>query len=415
MTTITAILPLEVLDSRGNPTVEVHLQLDNAIRWRAIVPSWASTWIHEALELRDGDPSRFWGKWVRKAVDAVSSIIAPALVNRSFDRLHELDNELLALDGTANKSKLWANALLWVSMARCIASAKAAWVPLFRFLWWWEHLPTPMVNVMNGWAHALSWIDVQECMLVPIWASSFSEWIRRCAEIFQTLKKLLKAQWHATTVWDEWWFAPSLWSVDEALSLLCEAISTAGYTTDQIKLALDVAASEFYTDGVYEFSREGVTRSGEEVIAYYAELIEKYPIISIEDGFAEEDYATWIAWTAALWKKVMIVGDDLFVTNPTRLQTGIDEKQANAILIKLNQIWTVSETLQTIKLAQANNFKTIVSHRSWETEDTFIADLAVAMNTWRIKTWSTARTDRTAKYNQLLRIEHYLNWNLPIW
>lgn len=409
MKKITYLHALEVLDSRWNPTVEVHLILDDTYHGKAIVPSGASTWTYEALELRDKDPKRYTWKWVLKAVSHINTTIRKTLIWTSYTSIHDLDKILLELDGTKNKSNLWANALLWVSMARCQAAAKQEWLPLFKFLWSWTKLPTPLINVLNGWAHALSGIDVQECMIVPIWWSSWQEKIRMWAEVFQTLKSLLKKEGYITTVWDEGWFAPSIKTIQEALDFLCLAIKEAGYTTDQIKIALDVAATELWKDWVYKFEREGVTRSWAEMVTWYENICHDYPLISIEDGFDENDFWSWISWTQSLWDRCMIVWDDLFVTNKEKLQTWIDEKQANSILIKLNQIWTVSETLETIQLAQKNWFKTIISHRSGETEDTFIADLAVATNAWWIKTWSTCRTDRTAKYNQLTRIGSYLS------
>lgn len=411
---ITALHALEVLDSRGNPTVEVHLCLDNTHRWRAIVPSGASTGTHEALELRDQDSQRYKGKWVSKAIHNIHTTLHKAIVGQSYETIQELDTTLLKLDGTPNKSNLWANALLWISMARCQATAKANNTPLFKVLWTWTNLPIPLINVLNGWAHASTGIDVQECMIVPVWATSRSHAMQMWAEVFQTLKSLLKKEQHPTTVGDEWWFAPHIRTLDEALSLLCKAIEEAWYTTEHIKLALDVAATELYKDGIYHFSREGVTRTWEEMVTWYKHMIDTYPIISIEDGFAEDDIATWIAWTKAFGDACMTVGDDLFVTNVQRLQQWIEQKQANAILIKLNQIGTVSETLEAIYLAQENNMQAIISHRSWETEDSFIADLAVATNAWWIKTWSVCRTDRTAKYNQLTRIDAYIQWTLPV-
>jgi len=398
----------EVLDSRGNPTVEVEVFLDNWKRWRAIVPSWASTWIHEALELRDEDPKRYLGKWVLKAVSNVNDIIKKEVVWKEFDNYEKLDQFLLALDGTPNKSKLWANAILWTSMAFVVACANSEWKWIYEYLnnGKWFTLPYPMMNIINGWSHADNNVDIQEFMIVPVGASNFHEAIRMWAEVFHNLKKILKGKWMSTSVWDEWWYAPNLWSNEEALQVIVEAINKAWYNSDQIKLAMDCAASEFYKDWKYNIDWKALNHS--ELVDYYADLVNKYPIISIEDWLAEDDFDGWKEITIKLWDKIMLVGDDLFVTNIERLEMWIKEKMANSILIKLNQIWSVTETIQAIHMANENWMRAIVSHRSWETEDTFIADLVVALNTWFIKTWSASRTDRICKYNQLIRIEEKL-------
>ena len=409
MAIITNVSALEVLDSRGNPTVEVSLQFDDGCSGRAIVPSGASTGIHEALELRDGDVSRYLGKWVLKAVHHVNTEIKDYIVGKEFADVKALDDVLIALDGTPNKSRLGANALLGVSMAYCVAMAHHANMPLYRYLGQGSTLPTPLMNVINGGSHADNNLDFQEFMLVPVGGKDFSTKLRMGAEVFHNLKSILKKKGLVTAVGDEWWFAPNLSSNYEALDLLIEAINKSGYTTDQIKIALDVASSEFFKDGKYVLSGENKILSPSEMVAYYADLVSKYPIVSIEDGCAEDDFAGWAELTALLWDKIMTVGDDLYVTNISRLAMGIEQKLANAILIKLNQIGTVSETLAAIKMAQDNGMNAIISHRSGESEDTFIADLAVATDAGYIKTGSLSRTDRIAKYNQLLRIENQLS------
>ena len=405
MPKITAVSALEVLDSRGNPTVEVHVSLDNQPAARAIVPSGASTGIHEALELRDGDKARYLGKGVLKAVSHVNNEIAQHIIGKEFATVEELDQALNALDGTPNKSNLGANAILGVSMAYCVAAANLAGVPLYAYLGKKTILPIPLMNVINGGSHADNNLDFQEFMIVPVGAKTFAEALRMGAEVFHNLKAIFKAKGHVTAVGDEGGFAPNLGSNKEALESLIEAITKAGYTTEQIKIALDVASSEFFKDGKYELSSEGKTLTSEEMVAYYADLVANYPIISIEDGCAEDDFEGWKLLTATLGDKIMTVGDDLYVTNIARLQKGIEEKQANSILIKLNQIGSVSETLAAINMAHENGMNSIISHRSGETEDTFIADLAVAVGAGFIKTGSLSRTDRIAKYNQLLRIE----------
>ncbi len=410
MPKIIALNALEVLDSRGNPTVEVHLTVEWWKPARAIVPSGASTGAHEALELRDGDKTRYLGKGVLKAVSHVNDNIAQEIIGKEFATVAQLDAALIALDGTVNKSTFGANAILGVSMAFCQAMAAGENKPLYRYLGNGTILPTPMMNVINGWAHADNSLDFQEFMIVPVGASTFAQALRMGAEVFHNLKAILKAKGHLTAVGDEGGFAPNLASNKEALDTLVSAIEKAGYTTDQIKIALDVASSEFFKDGKYVLESEGKSFSSAEMVAYYADLIANYPIISIEDGCAEDDFEWRKMLTAQLGDKIMTVGDDLYVTNIERLQKGIEEKQANAILIKLNQIGSVSETLAAIKMAQENGMNAIISHRSGETEDTFIADLAVAVNAGFIKTGSLSRTDRIAKYNQLLRIEAEL-WN----
>lgn len=411
MAKITAVSALEVLDSRGNPTVEVHLSLDGKQAARAIVPSGASTGIHEALELRDGDKARYLGKGVLKAVSHVNNEIAQHIVGKEFATVEELDQALNALDGTPNKSNLGANAILGVSMAYCVAAANLAGVPLYAYLGKKTILPVPLMNVINGGSHADNSLDFQEFMIVPVGAQNFAEALRMGAEVFHNLKAILKAKGHVTAVGDEGGFAPNLGSNKEALESLIEAITKAGYTTEQIKIALDVASSEFFKDGKYVLESEGKTLTSEEMVAYYADLVANYPIISIEDGCAEDDFEGWKLLTATLGDKIMTVGDDLYVTNIARLQKGIEEKQANSILIKLNQIGSVSETLAAINMAHENGMNSIISHRSGETEDTFIADLAVAVGAGFIKTGSLSRTDRIAKYNQLLRIEKALGDN----
>lgn len=404
----------EVLDSRGNPTIEVEVTTDN-YTVSSIVPSGASTGIHEALELRDGDENRYFGKGVQKAVDNVNKIIAPALIGEDVYAQQIIDNKLLELDGTKNKSKLGANAILGVSLSVVKASAKERGQHIFeRFSEVAKYmnintearlLPTPMMNVINGGVHADSGLEIQEFMIMPTGANSFKEALQIGAEIFHTLKKLLKKRGMVTAVGDEGGFAPRLENNEEALKILIEAIEAAGYT-DKVELALDCAASEFYKDGFYEVGGRQLT--AEDLIKYYTELIEKYPIISIEDPFDEDDFAAWQSFTAQIGSKVQIVGDDLFVTNPERVKMGIEQNLANSILIKLNQIGTVTETIATIKLGNSQQWTSVVSHRSGESEDTTIADLAVGLCTGQIKTGSLSRTDRIAKYNQLLRIEEGL-------
>ena len=410
--TIQKVRAREVLDSRGNPTVEVELTLANGVMHRALVPSGASTGVHEALELRDGDKSRYLGKGTLKAVENVNTTIAKAVENQTFDCFRALDKALIELDGTPNKSKLGANAILGVSMAFVGACAKAEGKWIYEYLGEGKGttLPYPMMNILNGGSHADNNVDIQEFMIIPNGMPNFHEGLRCGAEVFHNLKAILKAKGLATSVGDEGGFAPNLGSNEEALQVIVEAIEKAGYT-GKVSLALDVASSEFYKEGMYDLAGEGKKLTADELIALYQDWCEKYPIISIEDGMAEDDFEGWKKLTDALGEKIMLVGDDLFVTNIARLQMGIDKGIANSILIKLNQIGSVSETLDAITMAHENGMRSISSHRSGETEDTFIADLAVAMNTGFIKTGSASRTDRIAKYNQLLRIEERLGAN----
>lgn len=407
--TIQKVRAREVLDSRGNPTVEVELTLANGVMHRALVPSGASTGVHEALELRDGDKSRYLGKGTLKAVENVNTTIAKAVENQTFDCFRALDKALIELDGTPNKSKLGANAILGVSMAFVGACAKAEGKWIYEYLGEGKGttLPYPMMNILNGGSHADNNVDIQEFMIIPNGMPNFHEGLRCGAEVFHNLKAILKAKGLATSVGDEGGFAPNLGSNEEALQVIVEAIEKAGYT-GMVSLALDVASSEFYKEGMYDLVGEGKKLTADELVALYQDWCEKYPIISIEDGMAEDDFEGWKKLTDALGEKIMLVGDDLFVTNIARLQMGIDKGIANSILIKLNQIGSVSETLDAITMAHENGMRSISSHRSGETEDTFIADLAVAMNTGFIKTGSASRTDRIAKYNQLLRIEERL-------
>lgn len=409
MYTIQNVFGREVLDSRGNPTVEVELTLSSGQMGRAIVPSGASTGIHEALELRDGDNTRYLGKGTLKAVNNVNTFIKTAIIGKSFETVRELDAVMIQLDGTPNKTVLGANAILWVSMAFVNAVAKTDNKRLYQYINKGEGhtLPYPMMNILNGWSHADNNVDIQEFMIVPVGAPNFHEALRMWAEIFHHLKKILKGKGLSTSVGDEWWYAPNLRSNEEALQVIIQAIEEAGHT-GKIKLALDCAASEFYKEGKYDLAGEGKILDHKQLVDLYASRVEKYPIMSIEDGMAEDDFDGWKEITIRLKDKIMLVGDDLFVTNMERLQMGIDQHMANAILIKLNQIGSVSETIDCIRMANEHWMNVIISHRSGETEDTFIADLAVAMNTWFIKTGSASRTDRIAKYNQLLRIEENL-------
>ena len=409
MSNISSISAREILDSRGNPTVEVDVVLDSGAAGRAAVPSGASTGAHEALELRDGDAKRYGGKGVLKAVRNVEQLIFPAL--RGVDATDQLgvDRLLIDLDGTKNKSKLGANAMLGVSMACARAAAVATDQPLFRYLGGASArtLPVPMMNIINGGAHAANTVDFQEFMIVPVGAPSFHEALRMGAETFHALKKVLTKRKLATGVGDEGGFAPDLKSDEEAITVILEAIESAGYAPgSEICIAIDCAASELSDKGKYTFKKSGAgTKSDEQMIELFARWVSKYPIVSIEDGLAEDDWKGWVKLTAALGDRVQLVGDDIFVTNPEFLGRAIDEDVGNAILIKLNQIGTVGETLETIEMARRNGYQSVISHRSGETEDTFIADLAVATNAGQIKTGSLSRTDRVAKYNQLLRIE----------
>jgi enolase len=406
MFTLTSLHAREVLDSRGNPTVEAEITLADGSRGHAIVPSGASTGSHEALELRDGDTSRYLGKGVLKAVSNINGEIKSTFVGSEFTHFSDLDKALLALDGTPNKARLGANAILAVSMAFVCACAQSEKKEIYEFLAEGPvSLPIPLMNIINGGAHADNPLDIQECMIVPVGGKTMAERIRMGAEVFHHLKKILGKRGLATSVGDEGGFAPAVNSTDDALATIVEAITSAGYTTEQIKIALDVASTEFFKDGAYHLAGENKILSAVEMVSYYEDLMAKYPIISIEDGMSEDDIEGWKLLTEKLGDKVLLVGDDLFVTNKTRLQDGINGHYGNSILIKLNQIGTVTETLETIRLAHANGMKSIISHRSGETEDTFIADLVVGMNTGYIKTGSLSRTDRVAKYNRLMRIE----------
>ncbi len=409
---ICSVTAREILDSRGNPTVEAEVCLENIIKGRAAVPSGASTGTHEAVELRDGDTTRFLGKGVLRAVENVNTIIAPALTGESVFNQRALDQILINMDGSANKGHLGANAILAVSLAVARAAAAALGLPLFRYLGGTNAciLPVPMMNIVNGGAHADNNLDVQEFMIVPAGADSFSKSLRMGVETFHSLKSVLKKKGYATGVGDEGGFAPNLKSNEEAIELILDAIQKAGYKAgEQIYLALDVAASEFYEGQKYHFKKStGAALDSDQMVQLYQGWIERYPIISIEDGMAEDDWQGWIGLTAALGEKIQLVGDDVFVTNAKRLQDGIADGVANSILIKLNQVGTLSETMDTVELAKVDGYTTVISHRSGETEDSFIADLAVATNAGQIKTGSASRSDRICKYNQLLRIEEEL-------
>ena len=400
----------QILDSRGNPTVEVDVKLTNGVRGRAAVPSGASTGIFEALELRDGDKSKYMGKSVQKAVDNVNNIIAPELIGEKASHQKEIDTFMIDMDGTENKSKLGANAILGVSLAVAKAASKAYGMALYRYLGGINALtlPVPMMNIINGGAHADNNIDFQEFMIAPVGAESFSHAIEMGCNVFHTLKSVLKNKGMATSVGDEGGFAPNLSSNSEGIEVILEAIDKAGYSTDQIKICLDVASSEFYDNGKYELKGEGKIFNNSEMTDFLEDWVKKYPIISIEDGMAEQDWEGWEMLTGRIGGNCQLVGDDLFVTNTRRLADGIKRNVANSILIKVNQIGTLSETLDAISMAHAAGYTTIISHRSGETEDTFIADLSVAVNSGQIKTGSASRSDRMAKYNQLLRIEQKL-------
>jgi len=408
---IEAIGAREILDSRGNPTVEVEVLLEDDSFGRAAVPSGASTGAFEAHESRDGDKSRYLGKGVQNAVKAVVTEIDEALVGFDSQDQRLVDSALMAIDGTDNKSRLGANAILGVSLANARAAAESTGQPLYRYLGGPNAhvLPVPLMNIINGGAHADTGVDIQEFMIVPLGAETFSEAIRWGVEVYHALKGLLHSKGLSTGLGDEGGFAPELPTNAAALDLIAEAIAKAGYKlgTD-IALALDVAATEFYSEETKKYTFEGKERTSDEMIAYYADLVAKYPLVSIEDPLAEDDWSAWTKMTAELGTKVQLVGDDLYVTNPARLQKGIDLKAGNAILVKVNQIGTLTETLDAVSLAQRDGMKAIISHRSGETEDTFIADLAVATNAGQIKTGAPARSERVAKYNQLLRIEEEL-------
>ena len=412
MSTIIDIRGREIIDSRGNPTVEADVTLASGATGRAAVPSGASTGEHEALELRDGDTARYGGKGVQMAVESIEEKIAPALDGLvAADQIH-IDRTMIEIDGTPNKGNLGANAILAVSMAVARAAADDLSLPLYRYLGgpMARVLPVPMMNILNGGAHATNTVDFQEYMVVPVGAETFADGLRMGAEVFHALKKVLVKRKLSTGVGDEGGFAPDLGTDEDALKVVMEAIESAGYAPGtQIAIALDCAASELHKNGSYTFKKSGAgTRSAEGMIDMYASWLDAYPIVSIEDGLAEDDWEGWAKLTAALGDRVQLVGDDLFVTNTERLARGISEDVANAILIKLNQIGTLTETLEAIEMARANGYQSIISHRSGETEDTFIADLAVATGAGQIKTGSASRTDRVAKYNQLLRIEEQL-------
>jgi len=408
---ITDIRGREILDSRGNPTVEVEVTVESGAQGRAAVPSGASTGAHEAVELRDGDPKRFLGKGVRRAVAAVNGEIFDALSGFDATSQQAIDRTLIELDGTPNKARLGANAILGVSLASARAAAADVRLPLYRYVGGAHAstLPVPMMNIVNGGVHADNPIDLQEFMIMPVGAGSLAEAVRIGSEIFQTLKRRLSDAGHNTNVGDEGGFAPNLASADEALSFIVAAIEAAGYRPgDEVALALDPAASEFFRAGHYDLKGEGRVLDAAGMVRFYEDLVARYPIVSIEDGMAEDDWDGWAALTRALGGKVQLVGDDLFVTNPARLEQGIARSIANAILIKVNQIGTLSETLDAVEMAHRAGYRAVMSHRSGETEDSIIADLAVATNCGQIKTGSLARSDRLAKYNQLIRIEEQL-------
>jgi len=412
MSIISSVWAREILDSRGNPTVEVEVSLDSGHVGRAAVPSGASTGSREALEMRDGDKTRYKGKGVRKAVEHVNTEIAEAVTGLDALRQVQIDNTLIDLDGTDNKSRLGANAMLGVSMAVARAAAEALGIPLYQYLGGVNAkvLPVPLMNILNGGAHAPNNLDIQEFMIMPIGAESFADALRMGAEVFHTLKTILAADGHITSVGDEGGFAPNLKSHDEAFSYIMKAIEEAGYNPgSEIALGIDAAASEFYKDGKYVLAGEQKSFTNSEMISWLSEFTAKYPLISIEDGLAENDWDGWRELTDTLGDDIQLVGDDLFVTNPDILAQGIEEGVANSILIKVNQIGTLTETLDAIEMAKQAAYTTVISHRSGETEDNFIADLAVGVNAGQIKTGSLCRSDRLAKYNQLLRIEEDLD------
>ncbi|MGB0682840.1 MAG: phosphopyruvate hydratase [Magnetovibrionaceae bacterium] len=411
MTAIIDIIGREILDSRGNPTVEVDVILETGVLGRAAVPSGASTGVHEAVELRDGDKSRYLGKGVLKAVESVNGEIADALRGFDVEEQIQLDDTMIGLDGTANKGRLGANAILGVSLAAAKAAAEEAGLPLYRYIGgaFAHTLPVPMMNIINGGEHADNPIDIQEFMIMPVGADTVADGIRMGAEVFHALKKGLKDAGHNTNVGDEGGFAPGLASADEALSFISKAIEAAGYKPgDDIMLALDCASSEYFKDGQYILEGEGKTLDAAGNVKYLADLCARYPIISIEDGMAEDDWDGWKALTDEIGGKVQLVGDDLFVTNPIRLRDGIAKGVANSMLVKVNQIGSLSETLDAVETAHKANYTNVISHRSGETEDNTIADIAVATNAGQIKTGSLSRSDRMAKYNQLIRIEEEL-------
>lgn len=411
MSYITEVFAREILDSRGNPTVEVDVVLEDGSVGRAAVPSGASTGAFEAVELRDGDKSRYMGKGVLKAVENVNELISPEIEGLNpFDQ-PGLDRQLIELDGTENKGKLGANAILGVSLASAKAAAESLGLPLYQYLGGVnaKELPVPMMNILNGGKHADNNVDIQEFMIMPVGASSFAEALRMGTEVYHSLKAVLKEKSLATAIGDEGGFAPSLESNEDALLCIVDAIERAGFIPgDQVALAIDVAATELYENGSYNLAGEGLKKSSDEMIDYYEALISRYPIVSIEDGLSEEDWEGWRKMNERLGDRVQLVGDDLFVTNPKRLARGIEEKSANSILIKLNQIGTLTETLDAIEMAKRGGFTAVVSHRSGETEDVTLAHVAVAVNAGMIKTGAPARTERVAKYNELLRIEEEL-------
>jgi len=412
MSLITEISAREIIDSRGNPTVEADVFLESGFMGRAAAPSGASTGMHEALELRDKDSRRYLGKGVQKAVQNIHRIVTPKLLGRDALSQKEIDQEMLRLDGTPNKSRLGANAILAVSLACAKAAANYLGIPLYSYIGGLSavELPLPMMNILNGGVHADNNLDLQECMILPVGAKNFREALRMGVEVFQSLKAVLKANGYKTSVGDEGGFAPDLGSNEEAFSLIIAAIKKAGYRPGKdVALGIDAAASEFYKNGHYLLKAEKKPkRTSSQMIDFYEELINRFPILSIEDGLAEDDWKGWKAITSRLGKRIQLVGDDLFVTNPERLSRGIGESIANAILIKLNQIGSLTETLEVIRMAKRAGYRTIISHRSGETEDTTIADLSVGTSAGQIKTGDTSRTDRVAKYNQLLRIEEEL-------
>ena len=411
MSAIVDVKGREILDSRGNPTVEVDIRLESGAFGRAAVPSGASTGAHEAVELRDGDKARYGGKGVRKAVDAVNGDLADLVTGLDAGEQEKIDRLMNELDGTSNKSRLGANAILGVSLAAAKAAAADEGLPLYRYVGGVHAhtLPVPMMNIINGGAHADNPIDIQEFMILPLAAASFAEAARVGAEVFHALRAQLKAAGHNTNVGDEGGFAPNLASADAALGFIVKAIEKAGYRPgEQVALGLDAASTEFFKDGVYDMQGEGKRLGADAMVRFYEDLVARYPIVTIEDGMAEDDRAGWAALTKALGGKVQLVGDDLFVTNPARLTDGIAEGLANAVLVKVNQIGTLSETLEAVEIAHRAGYRAVMSHRSGETEDATIADLAVATNCGQIKTGSLSRSDRLAKYNQLIRIEEQL-------
>jgi enolase len=411
MAAIADIIAREILDSRGNPTVEVDVVLDTGAMGRAAVPSGASTGAHEAVELRDNDPARFGGKGVQQAIANVEGEIYDAIGGMEAQEQVKIDEIMVDLDGTANKSRLGANAILAVSLAVAKAAAADLDMPLYRYVGgaYARTLPVPMMNIVNGGQHADNPIDIQEFMIMPVAAGTIADGVRMGSEVFHTLRKELHDAGHATNVGDEGGFAPNLKSADEALAFIVRSIEKAGYRPgEEVTLALDPASSEFYQNGRYVLAGEGKTLDGDGIVQYYEDLAKRYPIVSIEDGCAEDDWEGWKHLTSVLGSKLQLVGDDIFVTNPERLRRGIEERSANAILIKVNQIGTLSETLETVELAHRAGWRCVMSHRSGETEDATIADLAVAVNCGQIKTGSLARSDRTSKYNQLVRIAEQL-------